>query len=386
EAFRSAICLASGVARAVALITCRCYASKNKANMPRKSRRKKQVTPERLMQFGFAYAPPLIIGAAVNNQVFDTLESGAKTVDQVSNQTAASRRGLSAIMNALVGLELLKKDRSAAGRIRRGEQARYSLTPESAAFLVSNKPGSLAGFFAMNATHLIPDWLHLSEVVRTGAPAIALNQESRGPEFFSVLVENIIPMSYPAAMKLGESLRLSKAKTPVRVLDVAAGSGIWGIALAQQSPQVQVTAQDWTEMIPTTKRITQKFGVAGQFSYVAGDVLKADFGRDYDIATLGHILHTEGEERSRELLKRVFRALKPGGTIAVAEWLVDDKRTAPLNGLIFAVNMLVHSEHGDTFSFREIKSWLQETGFEKVRKLDAPGPSPLVLATKPPHA
>jgi SAM-dependent methyltransferase len=346
--------------------------------MPRKSRRRKQkqVTPERLMQFGFAYAPPLIIGAAVNNKVFDALEEGTKTLEEVSKQTGASERGLRAIMNALVGLELLKKDR----------QARYSLTPESGAFLVSNKPGSLAGFFGMNATHLVPDWLQLSEVVRTGAPAIALNQEARGPEFFSVLVENIIPMSYPAATRLGESLRLSKAKTPVRVLDIAAGSGIWGIALAQQSPQVQVTAQDWTEMIPTTKRITQKFGVSGQFSYVAADVLKADFGRDCDIATLGHILHTEGEERSRELLKRVFRALKPGGTIAIAEWLVDDKRTGPLNGLIFAVNMLVHSEHGDTFSFREIKSWLQEAGFERVRKLDAPGPSPLVLATKPPHA
>jgi SAM-dependent methyltransferase len=346
--------------------------------MARKSRRRKQkqVTPERLMQFGFAYAPPLIIGAAVNNKVFDTLEHGPKTLEEVSKQTGASERGLRAIMNALVGLELLNKER----------QGRYSLTPESAAFLVSNKPGSLAGFFAMNATHLVPDWLQLTQVVTTGAPTVALNQESRGPEFFSVLVENIIPMSYPAAIKLGESLRLSKAKTPVRVLDIAAGSGIWGIALAQQSPQVQVTAQDWAEMIPTTKRITQKFGVAGQFSYVAGDVLKADFGRDHDIAILGHILHTEGEVRSRDLLKRVFRALKPGGTIAIAEWLVDDKRTGPLNGLVFAVNMLIHSEHGDTFSFNEIKRWLQEAGFKKVRKLDAPGPSPLVVATTTPHA
>jgi ubiquinone/menaquinone biosynthesis C-methylase UbiE len=343
--------------------------------MPKKTRRKKQVTPERLMEFGFAYAPPLIIGAAVKNKVFDALESGAKTVEQVSKQTGVSQRGLRAIMNALVGLELLKKDR----------QGRYCLTPESAAFLMSNKPGSLAGFFAMSATHLIPDWLQLSEVVRTGAPAIPLNQESRGPEFFSVLVENIIPMSYPAAMKLAESLRLAKSKTPVRVLDIASGSGVWGISLAQQSPQVHVTAVDWNEMIPTTKRITQNFGVGGQFDYVAGDVLKADFGRDYEIATLGHILHTEGEERSRELLKRVFRALKPGGTIAIAEWLVDDKRTRPLNGLIFAVNMLVHSEQGDTFSFREIKSWLEQAGFKKVRKLDAPGPAPLVLATKPPH-
>lgn len=340
--------------------------------MPAKTRKKTPVSPERLMQFGFAYAPPLIIGAAANSKVFDTLESGPKTIEQVRDVTGESERGLRAIMNALVGLALLKKDR----------RGKYSLTPESEAFLVSNKPGTLAGFFAMAGTHLVPDWLHLSEAVKTGVPPMAVNQEATGPKFFSVLVENIIPMSYPAAAALGRALKLGKTRRPVRVLDIAAGSGIWGIALAQQSPLVRVTAQDWAEMIPTTRRITQKFGVADRFSYIEGDVLKADVGNNYDIATLGHILHTEGEERSRKLIKKVFGALKRGGTVAIGEWLVRDDRTGPLNGLIFAVNMLVHSERGDTFSFNEIKSWLEDAGFRKVRKLEAPGPSPLILATK----
>jgi ubiquinone/menaquinone biosynthesis C-methylase UbiE len=341
--------------------------------MPTKSQKKTQVSPERLMQFGFAYAPPLVIGAAVSNKVFDTLENGSKTIEQVSKTTGASQRGLRAIMNALVGLELLKKDR----------HGRYSLTPESEAFLISNKPFTHAGFFAMASTHLVPDWLHLSEAVKTGAPPVALNQEATGPEFFSILVENIIPMSYPAAITLGQSLGLANKREPVRVLDIASGSGIWGIALAQQSPLVRVTAQDWPAMISTTKRITQKFGVADRFSFIEGDVLEADFGSDYDVATLGHILHTEGEERSRKLLKKTFRALKSGGIIAIGEWLVNDQRTEPLQSLIFAVNMLVHSEHGDTFSFNEIKSWLKESGFKNPRTLKAPGPSPLILATKP---
>jgi ubiquinone/menaquinone biosynthesis C-methylase UbiE len=196
-------------------------------------------------------------------------------------------------------------------------------------------------------------------------------------------VENIIPMSYPAAQKLAEHLKLSKAKDKIRVLDLAAGSGIWGIALTQKSPRVRVTAVDWAGMIPTTKRITQKFGVGDRFNYVEGDILETNFGSDYDIATLGHILHSEGEERSRELLKKTFRALKPGGVIAIAEWLVNNERTEPAPALMFAVQMLVNSEKGDTFSFNEIKNWLEDVGFKKVRKLDAPGPSPLILATKP---
>ena len=340
--------------------------------MPKKAIRKKQVSPERLMQFGFGYAPPLIIGAAVSNKVFDTLDSGAKTIDQVSKTTGASQRGLRAIMNALVGLELLKKD----------QQGKYSLTPESENFLVSTKPGTLAGSFPMIMQRLIPLWLKLDDIVRTGRPAESRNQEHPGTEFFTELVENIIPMSYGSAQKLADHLKLARLKNELRVLDIAAGSGIWGIALAQKSSRVRVTAVDWAGMIPTTKRITQKFGVSDQFKFIQGDINEVEFGDGYDVATLGHILHSEGEERSRRLLKRTAHALKSGGTISIAEWLVNDDRTEPLPSLMFAVQMLVNTEKGDTFSFNEIKGWLEEAGFKKVRKLQAPGPSPLILATR----
>jgi SAM-dependent methyltransferase len=338
-----------------------------------KKRQTKKLTPERLQQLGFAYAPPLLISAAVNNNVFDTLESGPKTVEQVKNKTGASARGLRSIMDALVGLELLKKDR----------QSRYSLTPESQAFLISEKPGTLAGFFGSILPVMTSRWLRLTDVVRDGRPAVAVNEETEGTEFFSQLVETIIPMSYAGAQKLANHLKVAKAKEQVRVIDLAAGSGIWGIAVAQKSSRVRVTAVDWAGMIPTTKRITQKFGLLDRFDFIEGDLLEANFGSGHDVATLGHILHSEGEQRSRQLLKKTFRALKSGGTIAIAEWLVNDDRTKPLPSLMFSVQMVVNTEKGNTFSFNEIKKWLEDAGFKKVRKLEAPGPSPLILATKP---
>jgi len=341
--------------------------------MAKKTRQRKQVTPERLMELSFAYAPPLIISAAAGNKVFDALENGAKTAQEVANETGASPRALTILMNALVGLDLLKKDR----------RGRYSLTPESAAFLISEKPGTHAGFFGTIAPQLISRWLRLTDIVREGRPAVSVNQETEGTEFFSQLVENIIPMSYPAAQKLGDHLKIAKTKNGIRVLDLAAGSGIWGIAMAQKSPRVHVRAVDWAGMIPTTKRITEKYSVRDRFNFVEGDLLEANFGAGYDVAILGHILHSEGEERSRKLLKKTFRALKSGGVIAIAEWLVNDQRTEPLHALMFAVQMLVNTEKGDTFSFNEIKSWLEDAGFRKVRRLEAPGPSPLILATKP---
>ncbi|MGC9197874.1 MAG: methyltransferase, partial [Acidobacteriaceae bacterium] len=172
----------------------------------------------------------------------------------------------------------------------------------------------------------------------------------------------------------------SKIDETVSVLDLAAGSGVWGIALAQASPKVRVRAVDWQGVLPVTRRVKERFGLMESFTFVPGDLLEAEFGTGHQVAVLGHILHSEGEERGRLLLKRTFEALAPGGTIAIAEFLVNEERSGPLNGLIFAVNMLVNTTAGNTYSFAEIRTCLQEAGFVNVRQLDAPGPFPLILA------
>lgn len=113
------------------------------------------------------------------------------------------------------------------------------------------------------------------------------------------------------------------------------------------------------------------------------DLHTADFGSGYELATLGHILHSEGEALSRELLAKTYAALANGGTIAIAEFLVNQDKTGPLTGLFFAVNMLVNTRYGTTWSVEEIGEWLQEAGFTDVRTIPSPGHSPLILASKP---
>ena len=122
-----------------------------------------------------------------------------------------------AIMNALVGLNFLAKT-----------DGRYTLTPESSAFLVSTKPGFQGGILKHTSQQLIPKWLHLNEIVSAGSPPASVSQEGAGSEFFQNFVVDIFPMSYPAAQVLAKHLALDKTGTPVRVLDVAAGSGVWG--------------------------------------------------------------------------------------------------------------------------------------------------------------
>jgi ubiquinone/menaquinone biosynthesis C-methylase UbiE len=329
------------------------------------------VTPERIMQFAWGYVPTLVLEAAIRNRVFDVLDKGPMTVPEVATATGASVRGLTAIMNVLVGLNFLAKDAHEA----------YSLTPESAAFLVSTKPSFQGGILRHASSQLIPKWLGINKVVATGKPAHSVNQEGDGSEFFKEFVVDIFPMSYPSAQAFAQSLNLDGQ--PTRVLDLAAGSGVWGIALAQSSPQVSVTAVDWPDVIPTTQKTVARFNLSDRFSYVPGDLLSANFGTNHNVATLGHILHSEGEARSRKLLSKVFDSLAPGGTIAIAEFLVNADRTGPVGSLFFAVNMLVNTDEGGTYSFEEISAWLTEAGFTNPRTIPAPGPSPLILATKP---
>ena len=329
-------------------------------------------TPERILQFAWAFAPPLLIEAAVRHRVFDILAEQRATLAELVQDSGASSRGLAALLDALVGLGLLARD----------DDGTYALTAESDAFLVSHRPGFLGGLFRHMSVQLLPNWMHLAEVVATGRPRVETRTPAEAASFFAEFVEALFPLSYPSARALAAALGVARASGPVSVLDLGAGSGVWGIALAQASPQVTVRAIDFPEVLAVTRRVAGRFGVADRLVAVAGDLHEAEFGTGHHIATLGQILHSEGEQRSRALLRRTHAALAPGGTIAIAEHLVDADRRGPLNGLIFAVNMLVNTEAGATFSFAEIAGWLGNAGFTAAHQLPVPGPSPLILATR----
>ncbi|KAB2669666.1 MAG: methyltransferase [Verrucomicrobia bacterium] len=328
--------------------------------------------PDRILEMLWGFAPLLIVEAAASNGIFDVLRDGPRGLDGLVEATGSSTRGVQAIADALVGLGFLSNT-----------DGLYRLMPESEAFLTSGTPTSFAPMLRHFTRQLIPGWLQLSDVVREGKPATSVNREGPGSAFFSEFVDSIFPLSYPAARRLGEHLGVPSAVARVSVLDLGAGSGVWGIALAQQSRHVHVRAVDWDRVLEVTARVAARCGVGDRVEGVGGDLLAADFGTEHNIATIGHILHSEGEERSRALLRRVFGALHAGGTVAIQEFLLDETRQGPPAALIFGVNMLVNSDAGRTFAFDEIASWLSAAGFINARLLEVPGPAPLILATKP---
>lgn len=334
---------------------------------------KAPISPQRIMELAWGFAPMLMIHAAIRNRVFDVLDAGPMTLDELVAATGASRRGILALAESLVGFGLLR---------RRGD--RFSLAPDAAAFMVSTKPGYHGGIVQHFAAQLLDNWRQLPEIVHSGKPATMVDHEDPGAEFFSKFVEDIFNMSYAAAEALAEELtkKLPAHDGEFKILDIAAGSGVWSIPLARRIAAARITAVDFAKVIPVTRRVLERHQLADRLSTIEGDIQTVDFGGGFHIATLGHILHSEGATQSRRLLKKVYDALAPGGIIAIAEFIPDDNRNGPPYPLLFAVNMLVNTEDGGTFSFKQMSGWLKEIGFKRIRKVQVPSPSPVIVAVK----
>lgn len=333
-------------------------------------------TPERIMQLAFGFAPTQALASALDLRLFTHVAEGKRTLAELERATGASRRGLRMLLSAMVGMEFLTREDT-------GEDARYGLAPEAAAFLVEGKQSYLGGFARLHTTLLVESWVKLTECVRTGKPVVAGEKPEEGAAIWEKLVDTLFPVGYPAAALLGQELRRLHPNGTLRLLDVAAGAGVWGIAAAQHDPAVKVVAFDLPDTLPHTRRWVDRTGVADRVEFRAGDIRKDELGQaEFDAAILGHICHSEGAEHSRRLLAKVARALKPGGTIAIADMLPDDDRSGPVFPLLFALNMLVHTSEGDTFTFAEYDQWLREAGFRDTRRFLVPASSPLILATR----
>jgi 2-polyprenyl-3-methyl-5-hydroxy-6-metoxy-1,4-benzoquinol methylase len=334
--------------------------------------RKTRVSPDAIMG-------DLLIGAwktqalvaAVSLDVFSHIAEGRRTVTDIAAASSASQRGIANLLDALVGMNCLRKT---------GD--RYALQPVSSTYLVRGKKtymGASAEPVALNWD----TWGHLTESVKTGRPYVAVNVAEQGRDFFPKLVAGIFPSNF-AASNVAVSHFSGKGRRNIhKILDVAAGSGAWSLAFAKAIPHARVTTVDFPEMTPITRSFAEKLGVAGRYDYREGDIRQMDFGRDtYDLVILGHIIHSEGEEHGKNLLRKSYEALRSGGRLLVAEYIPNDARSGPVMPVLFGLNMLLHSDEGNVFTMRQYRAWLKAIGFRKVTTVPIPPPASLIMATK----
>jgi ubiquinone/menaquinone biosynthesis C-methylase UbiE len=309
--------------------------------------------------------------AAVELDIFSHIAEGKRTAKDVAGAAGASPRGMAYLLDALTAIGYLHKTGS-----------RYGLQPISATFLVRGKSAYM-GALAQALSLTWDAWKDLTETVRSGRSAEPVNIAEKGKEFFPKLVASIFPGNFAASAAVVSHLPEKECRKIHTILDIGAGSGAWSLAFAQAIPQARVTTVDFPEMTPITREFAEKFGVAARYEYHEGDLRQVDFGLDaYDLVILGHIIHSEGETHGKELLRKCYMALRPGGTLLIGEYVPNDARTGPAMPLLFGLNMLLQTEEGNVFTLREYRAWLKTAGFRKVATIPVPAPSTVILATK----
>jgi len=270
---------------------------------------------------------------AIDLEIFDHIDSGKNTVAKIAAAAKASQRGVTNLLDALVGIGYLRK---------RG--SRYLLEPVTAKYLLKN--GKIYMGSATQTISLNWDvWRHLTESVKSGQPHEAFDEGETGKNFFLNLVSGIFPRNFASSGAVVSQLSGEQLNQIRTILDVAAGSGAWSLAFAQAIPSARVTSMDLPEMTAVTRSFAENFGVADRYAYLEGDLRNVDFGREaYDLVILGHIIHSEGERRGKDLIRKSYRALRPGGMLLIAEFIPNDARTGPPMPVLFGLNMLLHTD------------------------------------------
>jgi SAM-dependent methyltransferase len=326
-----------------------------------------QPSPDKIMQLVSGVWATGILGAASVHGLFNHLETGV-TAAEVAGKTAISPRGAQALLDGLLGLQLITL-----------QDGRYRNSPEASTFLVDGKPASF-GAMARWGLSSLARWKDLAEVARTGSPVVSDTLEIAENPFWESLVTSIAVLSVPVAQAAAARLGLAGAG-PVTWLDVGGGSGVYSAVWLGLNKLARATQLDWANVNRIAKGFVAKFGVADRFQTLDGDFHTTDFGSaKYDLAIYSHIAHQESPESNREIFRKFRKAVKPGGTLLISDFVLEDDRQGHPFALMFTSNMMLLSKEGSAYRKADYQNWLKEAGFATVSIEPTPGPASLIYA------
>jgi SAM-dependent methyltransferase len=332
-----------------------------------------QPSPERFFQIANAYQLSAALKAAVELELFTAVGEGNRDARSLAARCGASERGVRILSDYLVVAGLLTKDESG-----------YGLTFDSAVFLDRRSPAYMGGTLEfLLAPTLTAGFDDLAGTVRKGGTVM--------PEGGTVAVENPLwvkfarAMAPMAAMPSGEIARVvcEGRGGPLKVLDVAAGHGLYGIAFARQNPEASVVALDWPAVLEVARENARSAGVAERHTGIEGDAFGAEFGEGYDVILLTNFLHHFDPPTNVRLLRKVRAALADGGVAVTLEFVPNEDRVSPPVPAAFSLTMLAGTEGGDAYTFPELEKMFAEAGFShsEPRRLTA-SPQQVIISSK----
>ncbi|MDX6711067.1 MAG: hypothetical protein QOH96_2083 [Blastocatellia bacterium] len=304
-----------------------------------------------------AFQRTQVLKGALDLELFTVIGEGNHSCADIARRCEATERGVRILCDYLTSAGFLKKD-----------GLNYSLTEDSAIFLDKRSPGYAGGAAAFLLSPMIrAAFEDIAGTVRKGGTLL--------PKDGSVTPDHPAWVEFARGMgsftalpsKMMAKLVLNGSQEKIRVLDIAAGHGMFGIAFAQQNPNAEIVAVDWPNVLQVATEFASESGVLNQFKTLPGDAFEVEFGDGYDVVLLTNFLHHFDPPTCELLLRKVHSSLKQGGVAVTLESIPDENRVTPPFAAMFSMIMLASTPSGDAYTFHELETMFANAGFESTQ-------------------
>jgi SAM-dependent methyltransferase len=330
-----------------------------------------QVSPALFFKTINAYQETEALRAAIQLDLFTAIDEGASEAAAIAARCHASERGVRILCDYLTIIGFLTK-----------EGPTYRLTPDTAAFLSRKSPANIASAIGfMHEFRLTERFSNLADVVRKGGTLEVGGTMAPDHPIWVEFAHSMAPLMVMPAQMIAQVLNASE-REEWKVLDIAAGHGLFGIMLARTNPNAQIYAVDWVKVLEVAQTNAIKAGVSTRYHAIPGSAFDVDFGDGYDVVLLTNFLHHFSPETNAKLLRKVYASMKPGGRAVTLEFVPNDDRVTPPGAASFSLIMLGSTEEGDAYTFAEYDRMFRGAGFISNERHLLPGGFQSLIVSK----
>lgn len=314
----------------------------------------KKWTPEEVLRLGWQFQPACVLAAAADLDLFEAVGEDALAAEEIAEKIDGDLRGTTILLDALAALELIDKD-----------GGRYSVPESLRPFVRPGVPGSVLAMLQHQA-NCLRRWAQLAGTIRSGEPPERTPSVRGGEKDREAFIEAMDVINRGAATEvIGDLMPIGFT----HLLDVGGGSGTWTIAWLGANPDARGTLFDLPPVVPLAEKRLAHAGLGDRVDLVPGDFYADELPPGADLAWISAIVHQNSREQNRELFRKVHQALVPGGRILIRDIVMDETKTRPAGGALFAVNMLAGTRGGGTFTLAELREDLEAAGFGEVEQI-----------------
>ena len=312
------------------------------------------MNPNTIREFAASFQKSRILLSGIELDIFTNINESGTTSNQIANHLHLNERACERLLNALVSLGFLTK-----------KNHLFFNTADSFAFLSKKSSDYSAGLMHLN--HLWNTWSNLTQVVKTGKSAHPAEINERGEEWLFAFIDAMHDRAKKQAPQQLANIDLSEVES---ILDIGGGSGAYSMEFVSKKPEIAAIVFDLPGVVPITKRFINKEGFSDQIKTHPGDYTTDELPKGFDLVFLSAVIHSNSLEINKELIKKCYNSLNKNGKIVIQDWIMNNDRTLPASGAVFAINMLVGTEAGDCFTDQEATEMLNAAGFKNISRTE----------------